>query len=220
MLWIKAAQTPLRKPIMKKALLIVPFAILAVAVGAFADTIQLREVTTNPRTPVEISVTGFTGYVYTGFYVVEIEDWGQFNALCVDPADAHKEFSPYSLIPIGETDLRYKMAAWYLNKYQDDPNSDIYTDVQLTVWSIMFDNFQVISPGYQYLPLPTDEELTAFISSASGYYLAVSPAGANPSESYGSGYQDYVLHVPEPGIVTLLGIALGAIGLFWKKIGV
>jgi hypothetical protein len=240
MLGIKAAQAPVRKPIMKKALLIVPFAILAMAVGAFADTIQLQEVA-DPTTIVKVSFlyngATYTGRVYAGFYVVDVQGLGEFNAFCVDPADVPTDPQEYSLVPIANLNdptLNYRKAAWLLQQYEGSTGQTA-AYVQLTVWKLMFPEFDVpygyVSPdGHSYsdylskVPIPGNSDVANFDSS--GYFLAVSPIPVDPSLpydpslSYDKGTQDYIIHVPEPGIVTLLGIALGAIGLFWKKIGV
>lgn len=203
----------------KKTILMVPVALLAVTVAAFAGTIQLREVGTNPQTVVNVTIPAagggifYSGGVYAGFYVLEIQGQGLVSGFCVDPSFSNSSFSTYNLLTIPEGS-NYERAAWLLNQFKGQ--TSVATNVQLAVWSIIFPSgFTVNSSGFDYQPyvtLANSANLAAF--DQSGYRLAVSPP---EGKYFGVNYQDYVIPVPEPGMPILLGIALALMAAFWKR---
>jgi hypothetical protein len=224
---------------MKKALIALPFVIIAISVGAFAENIDLnpdlRAIGVDPWNGAHISIPGWEGDAYVGFYILEDSTGRQYTGLCVDPAFDPINFTPYTLTPISELKSngafteQYREVAWLLNRYSGS-TGDVLTAVQLAAWSIMFtsEDFQFwasdlkdqknLNP-FDYLAILrvlNDNIAEARNFNASGYYLA---ANADPGQSsYGSGTQDYIVCVPEPGLLTLLGIAFAGIGVFWKKI--
>jgi len=198
---------------MRKILFSIPIVItMLVASSAMATPIQLRLVGTTPATVVNISIPGFyTGGVYAGFSVVEIEGIGQFSGFCVDPAYSTSQFSAYDLIPVPEG-TNYVKAAYLLDRYKDQ--LDLATDLQLAVWAMIFNptpGFSTTSTGYQ---IYIDEANLHSNFDASGYRLAVNPNWTG-TPVLGAGYQDYLISNPVPEPETLILFGTGLLGIAW-----
>lgn len=217
---------------MKRALFLIPIAIITLAIGAFADAInvELREVYLD-SVVAEVHFDNlygwpageYNGLVYAGLYTLEIkgDGWsGFYNGFCVDPSLSTNDFADYQLVPITNADEQIVAAVY--DKYKDNPAKLI--NVQLAVWQFLFgSHFSIINYGSTNQAIVTsildelknpDQSLLAFNASAQGYMLA-------SSNGYGQPYQDYVIRVgvPEPGLLSLLGIAFAAIGMLWKRVG-
>jgi hypothetical protein len=209
-----------------RLVLFVMIALLLLSASSFAGTIvSLKELGSTPGDQVQIYVSTYfpapNGVVAdVGLYWIDIQDVGQYPAWCVDPAYSTFEYTDYELNPVIPGTV-YAGAAYLLNKYAYDPNvtDEQHVLMQLavwdTVWSSHGNTFSVAPvPAYDYSAYKA-EILANENFLGDRFYLASSPVG---SPSYGVEPQDFLLHVPEPGSMLLLGLGLAWVGLAGKKI--
>jgi len=206
---------------MKKiSILVASAAILLLAGTAFAGTIvQLKEIGTVPATAVTVHINpqsgpgiAYNGGAYAGFYVVEIQNWGQYAGFCVDPAFSNNAYSAYELHPVSGLNSAYAGAAYLLNKYQsyygDSTKNNEATKIQLAIWDLVMNTLSgagsFSAEGWDYSFYLAEAQANLNFN-AGGYYVAGSPIGGS---YYGYYAQDYIIHVPEPGLIILLGLGI------------
>ncbi|MEJ2247899.1 MAG: PEP-CTERM sorting domain-containing protein [Acidobacteriota bacterium] len=143
----------------------------------------------------------------TGHHIVEITNSpggvydSVFYGFCVDPASAEDTPTPYTLIYVPEN---LYGAAWVFENFEGLGESA--SNAQVAIWNLAI-------PG---LPPMTGPQQSLFDSAntavGEGYIppdsilLAYSPAGAG--ESFDVPFQDFLIRVPEPGSILLLGLGL------------
>jgi len=165
-----------------------------------------------------------TGY-YTQYWL-DTDQFGVLDAFCVDHADADSDNS-YELVD--EIPSELTTAAGYASRYFDgsvlaslleiDTNvdkMDAKVATQLAIWDIL--NIAHTSDPY-YSPLRDAVFEISNSSIIDSIWLAESPADGNASygSTLGGGSQDYLVSVPDAGIMWLLGPAFIAMGILGRK---
>jgi hypothetical protein len=168
--------------------------------------------------------------VYYGEYDLAI-DWDMtgpagyqaISGFCVEDAWATSSNNViYNLLLPSAAGPQYIAAAYILGQYQAGNISA--QAAQIAVWETVMDfNNLSYESGHFYAINPDSNDL-AYINSASSFLTTmyntsvldsfdstsyrIARNGDNPSD----GYQDYVIHVPEPGALLSLGIVLLGLG--------
>ena len=168
--------------------------------------------------------------VYYGEYDLAI-DWDMagpsayqdISGFCVEDAWATSSNNvTYNLLLPLTAGPQYIAAAYILGQYQSGNISA--QAAQIAVWETVIDfnnpnfgtgNFYAINPDSDDLvhinsasSFLTTMYSTSVLESFDSTSYRIARNGANPSD----GYQDYVIHVPEPGALLSLGIVLLGLG--------
>lgn len=154
-----------------------------------------------------------------GYHVVEITNSpggmydGVYNGFCVDPADASDSPQPYTLIYVPEN---LYGAAWVFDNFEGLGQSP--SNAQIAIWNLAIGGLPPITG-------PEQSSIEALIANANtavgeGYtppdsiLLAYSPPLGSGVDSFDVPYQDFLVRVPEPGSILLLGLGLLGVGTF------
>jgi hypothetical protein len=180
--------------------------------------------------------SGATAGTTAGRFTVDFgpssSDFQKYQAFCVDYANVYftTAYSTYIMIDLPGL-LPYKQAAYiYENFAYANPSA-----AQLAIWEVVFEGLSGGSVGdletaekfYGTNINPQDlldaqSYVTAALanganfSNTSSYKLLVSPSTAT-SGYYGVDQQDFLVRVPEPGVLTLLGLGLVALGITRRR---
>jgi len=168
--------------------------------------------------------------VYYGEYDLAI-DWDMtgpagykaVSGFCVEDAWATSSNNViYNLLLPSAAGPQYIAAAYILGQYQAGNISA--QAAQIAVWETVLDfNNPSYESGHFYAISPDSNDV-AYINSASSFLTTMyntSVLNSFDSTSYRiarngkilpGGYQDYVIHVPEPGVLLSLGIVLLGLG--------
>lgn len=145
----------------------------------------------------------------TGTHIVEISNSpdgeydGEYAAFCVDPSFYVFYAVPYQLDNLPES---YYPAAWVFENYKDYGASA--RDAQIAIWKLTIDPAADFENALQETLFADANDAVAEGYVAPGnLLLAYSPRGPM-EEAYGEPYQDFIVDVPEPGSILLLGLGL------------
>ena len=218
------------------AVLLVSFIMAVFLANAFADpvypTVFLKEAGVSPGSSgvIHFPVLGNVNVLY-GEYDLMI-DWDKggtspyvpISGFCVENAWATQSNGiVYELIPVADWGENFTKAAWVFSEYQKGNISA--QAAQIAIWELVLDTGKnpMTGNGAFYANFYNGYVQEAYDllngvtlgSVSSGFAIAHNPVGStNPKD-----YQDYIIPVPEPGILILLGISMASIvGLkrWWK----
>jgi hypothetical protein len=216
---------------MKKSLLIfVPLLImLAAAVSMAGPIVNAHLNSVSPGQDVFVTFAGTGGEnTRAGISLMEVTTPGPYkgvyNSFCVENADIYYntnyefEIQPlsYAISQAPGNANKWKAAAWLLQTYGGTSNNTIARDAQLAVWDIIIG---ITYSGDQ--TFKTYEQLALAAAptfDASGYAILANPAGGDPNLPPVEGTQNFIIHVPEPGLILLLGLGLIGVTALYKKI--
>jgi len=178
------------------------------------------------------ATAGTTAGRFTVDFGPSSSDFQKYQAFCVDYANVYftTAYNSYFMIDLpGE--LAYKRAAYiYENFAYANPSA-----AQLAIWEVVFEglsggsvgdletadkfygtniNAQDLADAQNYVTAAVANG--ANFSNTSAYKLLVSPS-ATTSGYYGVNEQDFLVRVPEPGVLTLLGLGLVALGITRRR---
>ena len=157
----------------------------------------------------------------------------KYQAFCVDPATVgwNTWYNNYTMIDLPNL-APYKQAAYIYDKYGNLNASA----AQIAIWEVVFEGLSGGTPGATDADLKTKDKFYAtnmndtdladakiYIADAllngsnysnGSYQLLVS---STTSGYYGDPWQDWIVKVPEPGVLTLLGLGLVALGITRRR---
>lgn len=202
--------------------------LILVLMAGTSYAISLKYDSVNPGQAVWAHLPVGEANYLAGLYNLKVEGTGEIiNGFCVDPAWAPSSYTEYAYKNIA-TGTDYSKAAYLFDKYLDGgiPQTSLYAAaIQIAIWEIMFDgdNYSVtggpnfyVKDGSSLATLAQSyvNEAKNIVFDASEYRLMVSP----PTGDYFGIYsQDYIVRVPEPGTLLLLGAGLLGLGFFSRK---
>ena len=180
--------------------------------------------------------TGATAGTTAGRFTVDFgpssSNFQKYQAFCVDYANVFftTPYSTYIMIDLPSL-LPYKQAAYiYENFAYANPSA-----AQLAIWEVVFEglsggsvgdlqasnkfygtniNAQDLADAQNYIAAAVANSEN--FSNTSAYKLLVSPSTAT-SGYYGVDQQDFLVRVPEPGVLSLLGLGLVALGITRRR---
>jgi hypothetical protein len=157
------------------------------------------------------------------------------EAFCVENSDGPGYGVPttYTLLSIdsglsafGLDSTRYLAASWVANNYGNDSSADTRAAAQIAVWEIIFDYGTINLGSGSFTSSTYVTEANAILSALAGQSSLPATGGSwvlavNPPIISGDvdsvKYQNYLVqHVPEPGLLLLLGIGVGAIAGIYR----
>ncbi len=224
---------------MRKVLVLVACLVFLMAGAAQAAYLQLENWTTvTDYTEVTIhdpamGPTVTQGSV-AGRFIVDFgpskTDYTRYQAFCVDPATVGWTtwYDNYTMIAVPDQDP-YKQAAYIYDRF----GSLNASAAQIAIWEIVFEkksggtvgnltsadkfygtnfNDADLTDAAYYI---AQAELYGASFNASGYRLLVSSVSGGAY--YGDPWQDWIVRVPEPGVLTLLGLGLVALGITRRR---
>jgi len=162
---------------------------------------------------------------YVGEYVVQIGSPSAYADIyagfCVDPANSTPTYQDYNLAALpsasGDLSTRVQEAAWVFYNYGSAFNPSVSgqtkVDAQTAIWNLVFPYFSISLPDISGTTAATMVS-AAQTAVAGGWQapadiqIAYSPGASDPLSAINHGFQDYLIKVPEPGLILLLGIGL------------
>jgi hypothetical protein len=220
-------QSTRRKEMIKKVLVLATCMVFLMAGAVQAETVTYFGVSPGETIGIVAPTIPYSGGAYAGMYNFAISDGsglytGSYKGYCVEPAIASSSFTA-TIIAVTEGS-RYEAAAYLLGKYYDTTSTiaNKAAQVQMAVWELVWDfggTYNLANGTFQTSTYTS--EVNALITEAvaalpgftpSGYYVAQAPAGA-----FGSAPQDFIFKTPEPGVLTLLGLGLVALGITRRR---
>jgi hypothetical protein len=221
----------MKKTCLMQLFLVIFFLSLTSQLYALPTQIYLKTTGVDPRSTgrFHFGALGIIN-VYYGEYDLAI-DWDTtgpagyqaISGFCVEDAWATSSNNViYNLLLPSAAGQQYVAAAYILGQYQAGNISA--QAAQIAVWETVMDFNNADLYGGNFFAISPDNDDLAYIDSASSFLTSMyntSVLDNFDSNSYriarngdypSDGYQDYVIHVPEPGALLSLGIVLLGLG--------
>jgi len=164
-------------------------------------------------------------------YDVSINGSKNMEAFCVEGADASKLTQQYTFLSIdkslkdfGLNPAIYGTAAWIAEKYYNQ-SEDWKAAAQVAIWEVVFDDLtrnldvgNLIADTYkQEAQSILDTLPTTLPDFSNNWVLAVNPTVGSDGTVGQKEYQNYLVRVPEPATMLLLGFGLLGIVFFRRQ---
>jgi len=209
----------------KKLLVLATCLVFLTAVAVQAETVTYFGVSPGETINIVAPTIPYSGGAYAGMYNFAISGGlytGSYKGYCVEPAFESSPFTA-TIVAVAEGS-RYEAAAYLLGKYYGitSINNQKAAQVQLAVWELVWDfggaydlasgTFQTSSYSAEVYSLISEAVSALPGFTPSGFYVAQAPAG-----EFGTPPQDFIFKTPEPGVLTLLGLGLVALGISRRR---
>jgi hypothetical protein len=225
---------------LRKVLLFAACMVLLLAGVAQADYLRLEtsgvdftNLTIHDPAMAPGGTTGTVAGRFTVDFGPSTSSFTKYQAFCVDPATVNWNtwYNSYTMIDLPDL-VPYKQAAYIYDKYGNLNASA----AQIAIWEVVFEGLSGGTPGATDADLQTQYEFYATninatdLADAKSYLTDALANGSNYSNGsyhllvssstqgyYLDPWQDWIVRVPEPGVLTLLGLGLVALGITRRR---